>query len=145
MMCYHNGKVCFVSMEVQGLNPACNIYFNIFPYFFIFIESVSPYIFHLVYKTHYDNVEMLQPKRSRELMQLVYAKGFGEEIDSLPIRWNIYKFHFTGKDTLVEKMIVRLNVLGTGVEDEDLRKLDVVEVVAVDRRWIRHLLLQVLS
>ena len=30
---------------------------------------------------------------------------------------NIEKFHFTGKNSLMDKMIVHLNVLGLGVED----------------------------
>ena len=40
---------------------------------------------------------------------------------------------------------MHLDVLGPGVENRVLRELDVVEVVAVDRRWIRNLLLQVLK
>ena len=60
---------------------------------------------------------MLQPKRTQELPQLVQAKGFGEDIGSLPISSNINHFDFTGKDMLAEKMVVHLNVLGLGVED----------------------------
>ena len=55
------------------------------------------------------------------------------------IRWNIHQFDFTEKDTLADKMAVHLNVLGPGVEDGVLRKLDTVEVVAIDRRRIEHL------
>ena len=35
---------------------ACNIHFNIFFYFVILIQSGTPYIFHVMYETHYDNV-----------------------------------------------------------------------------------------
>ena len=38
--------------------------------------------------------------------------------------------------TLSDEMIVHLDVLGTGVENGVLRKLDGVEVVTVDRRQI---------
>ena len=41
-------------------------------------------------------------------------------------------------------MIVHLNVFGPCVENGVLRKLDAAEVVAVDRRPIGHLLLQIL-
>ena len=79
------------------------------------------------------------------MSQLVQTKGLGEDVSSLPIRRNILKFDFTIKDTLTDKMIVHLNVLGPGVEDGVLRELDVVEVVAVDRRRIGDLLLQILK
>ena len=46
---------------------------------------------------------------------------------------------------MTEKMIVHLNVLSLGMEDGVLRELDVAEVVTVDRRQIRHLLLQILK
>ena len=49
----------------------------------------------------------------------------------MPISRNIHKFDFTGEDSLPDEMIVRLNVLGPGMEDWVLCKLDVVEVVAV--------------
>ena len=49
------------------------------------------------------------------------------------IRWNIHQFDFTEKDTLADKMAVHLNVLGPGVEDGVLRKLDIVQVGIVDR------------
>ena len=42
-------------------------------------------------------------------------------------------------------MVVHINVLSSGVEDGILRKLDVAKVVAVDRRRIGHLLLQILK
>ena len=45
----------------------------------------------------------------------------------------------------MDKMVVHLNVLSPGMEDEVLRKLDAAEVVIVDRRRIRHLHLQILS
>ena len=60
----------------------------------------------------------------------------------MSVCWNIHKFDFTRKDTFADKMIVHLNVLGPSVEDGVLRKLDVVEVVAVDRcrsRSFRHI------
>ena len=65
-------------------------------------------------------------------------------MESLGLR-SILKFHFTGKDTTTDKMIVHLNVLGPCVENGVLRELDAAEVVAVDRRRIGHLLLQVLK
>ena len=55
------------------------------------------------------------------------------------------KFEFTREDVLADKMVVHLNVLSLGVEDGVLRDLDAAEVVAVDRRRIRHLLLQILK
>ena len=42
-------------------------------------------------------------------------------------------------------MIVHLSVLSPGVEDRVLRKLDVVEVVTVDRPRIEHHHLQILK
>ena len=39
---------------------------------------------------------------------------------------------------------MHLNVLGPGVEDGFLRKMDVAEVVIVDGRWIEHLHLQII-
>ena len=66
-------------------------------------------------------------------------------MSSLSIRRNILKFHFTKNDTLMDKMIVYLNFLSPGMEDGVLRELDVVEVVAVDRRRIRHFLMQILK
>ena len=44
--------------------------------------------------------------------QLVQTKGLGEDVGSLPIRWNVLQIDFTRKDTLSDKMIVHLNVLG---------------------------------
>ena len=49
------------------------------------------------------------------------------------------------EDTLADKMIVHLNVLSPGMEDEVLCKLDVAELVTVDCRRIRHLHLQILK
>ena len=91
------------------------------------------------------HVEMLRPKRIREVPHLVQAKGFGEDIGSLPIRQNIYEFDFTEKDTLADKVVVYLNVLGPGMQDRVPRKLDGTEVVIVDPRRIRHLHLQILE
>ena len=44
----------------------------------------------------------------------------------------------------MDKMIVHLNVLGSGMEDGVLRKLDVVEFVVVDHCRIKHLHMQIL-
>ena len=87
---------------------------------------------------------MTQPERTREFPQLVQTKGLGEDVGNLSIRRNIQKFDFTRKDTLSDKMIVHLNVLGLCMENGVLRELDVAEVVLVDRRRIGHLLLQIL-
>ena len=45
----------------------------------------------------------------------------------------------------MDEVVVHLNVLGLCVENRLLREMDVVEVVVVHRRWIGHLLLQVLK
>ena len=63
------------------------------------------------------HVEVLQTKCTREFPQLVQAKGFGKDMGSLPIHRNINQFDFIRKDTLADKMLVHLNVLGPGVED----------------------------
>ena len=60
---------------------------------------------------------MPQPKRSRELPQLVETKGLGEDVGVLLIRRNIRKFDFTREDTLTDEMVVNLNVLSSVVED----------------------------
>ena len=91
------------------------------------------------------HIEVTQPKRTRELPQLVQTKGLGEDVGSLLIHRNILKFDITRKDTLTDKVVVHLNVLGPCVEDGVLRELDDAEVVAVDRRRIGHLLLQILK
>ena len=83
------------------------------------------------------HIEVMQPKRTRELPQLVQTKRLGEDIDILPIRQNILKFDFTREDMLKGKMIVHLNVLS--LEYGVLRKLDAIEVVIVYRRRIGHL------
>ena len=62
-------------------------------------------------------------------MQLVYTKGLGEDVGSLPIHRNVLKFDFTRKDTFMDEMIVHLNVLGPCVEKGVLRELDAAEVV----------------
>ena len=67
------------------------------------------------------HVEVTQPKRTRELPQLVETKGLGEDVGVLPIRGNILKFNFTGEDTLADKMVVDLNVLSPCVDDRVLR------------------------
>ena len=46
------------------------------------------------------------------------------------------KFDFPRKDTLMDKMIVHLNVLGPCMENRVFRELDAAEVVAVNRRRI---------
>ena len=88
---------------------------------------------------------MPQTKRTRELPQLVETKGLGEDVGVLPICRNIRKFDFTREDTLVDKMVVHLNVLSPGVEEGVLGKLEAIEVVAVDCRRIGYLLLQILQ
>ena len=88
---------------------------------------------------------MPQPKHTRELPQLVETKGLGEDVGVLPIRRNIRKFDFTREETLADKMVVHLNVLSPGVENGVRRKLDVAEVVIVDRCRIRCLHLQILE
>ena len=49
--------------------------------------------------------------------------------------------NLTRKDMLTDKVVVHLNVRGSCVENGVLRELDASEVVEVDRRRIRHLLL----
>ena len=88
---------------------------------------------------------MLQPKRTRELPQLVQTKGLGEDVGILPIHRDILEFDFNREDVLMEKMVVHLNVLGPCMEDGVLRELDAGEVIAVDRRRIGHLLLKILK
>ena len=70
---------------------------------------------------HVRHVEVSQPKRTRELPQLVETKGLGEDVGVLPIRRNISMFNFTGEDKIVDKVVVHLNVLGPGMEDGVLR------------------------
>ena len=82
------------------------------------------------------HIEMMQPERTRELPQLVQTKGLGEDVGSLPIRRNILKFDFTRKDTLTDRMVVHLNVLGPCVENGVFRELDAAKIVLVDRRRI---------
>ena len=77
--------------------------------------------------------------------QLVQTKGLGEDVGSQLTHRDILKFNFTRKDTLTNKMVVHLNVFSPGVENGVLRELDAAEVVVVDRRRIRHLLLQILK
>ena len=43
------------------------------------------------------------------------------------------------KNALTDKVIMHLNVLGSGVEDGVLRELDPVDVITVDGHQIRHL------
>ena len=91
------------------------------------------------------HVKVPQPKRTRELLQLVKTKGLGEDVGVLPIYRNILKFDFIREDMLTDKVIVHLNVLGPGMEDRVLHYVDVDEVVVVDHRQIRHLHLQILQ
>ena len=56
-------------------------------------------------------------KRTRELLQLFQAKGLGEDVGILPIPQNIHQFAFTGKDTLMDEVVVHLDVLGPCMED----------------------------
>ena len=44
-------------------------------------------------------------------------RGLVKMLGSFPIRQNIYQFDFTGKDTLADKMVVHIDVLGPGVDD----------------------------
>ena len=88
-------------------------------------------------------VEVTHPKLTREMSQLIKTKGFGENISNLPISRNMHQFDFTSEDTLTDKMIVHLNVLGPGVEDRVLCKVDTAKVVTKDRRRIRQLYLQI--
>jgi hypothetical protein len=54
-------------------------------------------------------------------------------------------FDFSRKDTLTDEVIMHFDVLRPCVEDWILRKLDAAEVVGIDHRRIRHLLLQILK
>ena len=71
--------------------------------------------------------------------------NLGEDVGVLPIRRNILKFDFTREDTLADKVVVHLNVLSSGVEDGVLHKLDIAEVVGIDRRRIERIHLQILE
>ena len=104
--------------------------------FHFFSSTIAPQLWH---------VEVLQAKVTRKMPQIVGTEGFGEDIGSLTICQKISKFHLTKNDSLSEKMVVHLNVLFPGVEDGVLGKLDVAEVVVVNRRRIRHLHLQILE
>jgi hypothetical protein len=55
------------------------------------------------------------------------------------------QFHFTGKDTLPDEMIVHLDVLRHCVKNRVFRELNAAKVVTIDHRRIRHLLMQVLE
>jgi hypothetical protein len=55
------------------------------------------------------------------------------------------QFDLTRKDTLMDKMVMHLQVLCPCVEDTVPRKLDAAEVVRIDHCQIRHLLMQVLE
>ena len=91
------------------------------------------------------HVEVPQTKRTRELRQPVETKGFGEDVGSVSICTNINEFDFTREDTIVDKMVVHLNVLSLRVEDGGFHKLYTAEVVAVDRRRIKRVHLQILE
>ena len=81
-------------------------------------------------------MKVSQPKHTRELPQLVKTKGLGEDVDVLPIHRNILKLDFTREDTLMDKVIVHLNVLSSGVNKGVLCELDAAHVFAVYRRRI---------
>ena len=66
---------------------------------------------------HLRNVEVSQPKLTRELPQLVETKRLGEDVGVLLIHRNKHKFDFTREDTRTDKVVVHLNVLSPGVED----------------------------
>jgi hypothetical protein len=55
------------------------------------------------------------------------------------------QFDFTGKDSLPDEMIVHIDVLRLCVKNWVFRELNAPEVVAVDQRRIKHLLMQVLE
>jgi hypothetical protein len=55
------------------------------------------------------------------------------------------QFHFTGENTLPDEMIMHLNVLRPCVKNKVFRELNAAEVVAVDYRRFRHLLMQLLE
>ena len=65
-------------------------------------------------------VEVSQAKRTRELPQLGEPQRLDEDVGVFPIHWNVLKLDFTEEDTLAEKLVVHLNVLSLGVEDEVL-------------------------
>jgi hypothetical protein len=54
------------------------------------------------------------------------------------------QFDFTGEDTLPDEMIVHFDLLCLCVKNGVFRELNAAEVVTMDHRWIRHLLMQVL-
>ena len=58
--------------------------------------------------------------RHIEVLQLVETKELGENVGVLPICRNIRKFNVTVEDMLSDKVILYLNVLSPGVEDEVL-------------------------
>jgi hypothetical protein len=55
------------------------------------------------------------------------------------------QFDFTGKDSLPNEMIVHFYVLRPCVKNRVFRELNAAEVVTMDHRQIRHLLMQVLE
>jgi hypothetical protein len=55
------------------------------------------------------------------------------------------QFDFTGEDTLPDEMVVHLDVLHPCVKYGVFRELNAAEVVTLDHRRIRHLLMQVLE
>jgi hypothetical protein len=73
--------------------------------------------------------------------QLVQTKRLGEDVGNLPIRRNISQFDFTGEDSLLDKMIVHFDVLSPCVKNRVFCELDAAEVVAINHRQIRHLLM----
>ena len=114
---------------------------------YLFMVTSAPFLLPFVVLPPHQvrHVEVPQTKRTRELPQLVETEGLGENVGNLPIRLNINEFDITKEDTLVEKMVVHLNVLIPGVEDGVFHKLDIVEVVIVDRRRIGCIHLQILE
>jgi hypothetical protein len=57
----------------------------------------------------------------------------------------MFQFDFTGEDTLLDEMIVHFDMLRPCLKNRVFRELNAVEVVEVDHRRIRHLLMQVLE
>jgi hypothetical protein len=55
------------------------------------------------------------------------------------------QFDFPGKDSLPDGMILHSDVLCPCIKNRVFRELNTAEVVAIDLRRIRHLLMQVLE
>ena len=91
------------------------------------------------------HVEMLQANQTRKWSQLVKSKRLTEDIGNRSVYRNIHKFDFSGEESLVEEMIVYLNVFLLGMKDRVLGKLHTTEVVVVYYSRFRHLDLEILQ